>query len=239
MHGRLAHQPFVHRLRWNITGYMANPQFNFTVPVARHAHFAAGQQLAVLLAMAGQGKPVGRLEHKVPGLGHAHLGRPHLREVPGQQGVDKHVRDHDAADGADGDAVVGLEESARADLQRQWGKQAADHLSLLVWNRQVSSGSEHGDRNNVESNKQSEGGLATGLRGVEKGRNEEGKGHRGKTESEQQAENTSKVSIVEQPGGGDDGTRKGKDESQDDSIGEEVARVVCHVGQTHHAHGLL
>ena len=46
-----------------------------------------------------------------------------------------HFTYHDAADASDADAVIGLEEGAGADLQRDGGHKAADDLRGLVRNR--------------------------------------------------------------------------------------------------------
>jgi hypothetical protein len=91
-------------------------------------------------------EPVGGEEGEVPGLGHSHLRPPHLREVPGQRGVDEDVSEQDAADRADVNAVVGLQEGTGANLQANGRDQAADDLGGLVRNR----GGVHGEDHDVD-----------------------------------------------------------------------------------------
>mmetsp|Transcript_15218 Transcript_15218/g.25384 ORF Transcript_15218/g.25384 Transcript_15218/m.25384 type:complete len:223 (+) Transcript_15218:1872-2540(+) len=42
----------------------------------------------------GCGEPVAGLEDEVPGLGHSHLGGPYLREIPGQEGINEDICNH-------------------------------------------------------------------------------------------------------------------------------------------------
>lgn len=95
---------------------------------------AGGRHVNILELYVVLGEPVAGHDWEVPRLGYSHLGVPHLREVPGGNGVDEHVGDHDAADGADADAIVGLQEGAGADLKGDGRNQAADDLGGLVGN---------------------------------------------------------------------------------------------------------
>lgn len=47
----------------------------------------------------------------------------YLSKVPGQHAVNEHVGHHERADLVDADAVIGIQEGTRADLQDDMGKQ--------------------------------------------------------------------------------------------------------------------
>mmetsp|Transcript_15222 Transcript_15222/g.33267 ORF Transcript_15222/g.33267 Transcript_15222/m.33267 type:complete len:287 (-) Transcript_15222:83-943(-) len=186
----------------------------------------------------GFGEPVAGQEDEVEGLGHAHLGGPHLREVPGQQSVDEDVRHQDAADLRDGDACVALQKCARAHLQCQGREEAADGLRGLQVGIQ-SVGGEDDDVHHVTGQQHSEGGLPAGLRRVEEGREEEGERHCGEAEHEQEAQDHAEVRMVEEPAHRHDGAQEGETEAQKHAVRDHVARPVGEVGESHHAHGLL
>mmetsp|Transcript_55255 Transcript_55255/g.96826 ORF Transcript_55255/g.96826 Transcript_55255/m.96826 type:complete len:266 (-) Transcript_55255:469-1266(-) len=83
----------------------------------------------LVLTVGGSLAPVAVLEREVPGLGDSDLGGPHLGEVPGQEGVDEDVCHHDAANGAEGQTVIRLEEAAGTQLQSDGRHKAANDLS--------------------------------------------------------------------------------------------------------------
>jgi hypothetical protein len=134
-HRRRTEERLVHLLRGNSVGCGACLQGGVSI--------ASGHIVILHVAL---GAPVGRQDGEVPGLGHAHLRPPHLREVPGQQGVDEDVGEQDAADRADVNAVVGLQERAGADLQTHGRDQAANDLGRLVGD----GGSVDGEHHDVD-----------------------------------------------------------------------------------------
>jgi len=87
--------------------------------------------------------------------------------------------------------------------------------------------------------KQTEGGLTTGLRSVEERTDEEAERHRRETEHEQVAQHHAEVAVVEQATGTDDRQDERQQETQDDSLRDEVTQPVRDVRESHHAHGLL
>jgi hypothetical protein len=89
------------------------------------------------------GEPVRGRQREVKGLVHTHLAGPDLREVPRQQRIYDDVGRHNAADQADINAVVGLEEGTAANLQRQWREEATDDLRVLVGDAHCAGGKHH------------------------------------------------------------------------------------------------
>mmetsp|Transcript_55257 Transcript_55257/g.96836 ORF Transcript_55257/g.96836 Transcript_55257/m.96836 type:complete len:268 (-) Transcript_55257:469-1272(-) len=94
-----------------------------------HALWQRHDLVVLVVVVVGGLEPVAALEREVPRLGHTHFGGPHLGEVPGQEGVDEDVCHHDAANGAEGQTVIRLEEAAGTQLQSDGRHKAANDLS--------------------------------------------------------------------------------------------------------------